>query len=97
MLIFFGVIRNSGREKCSLCLGHLVQQVLSYRLLLHLHRDAVGGIVALHVDELSLIGGHAHHPLLPVQGKADGGRMFGKVNIETRDLNRMWMKVFPIL
>lgn len=78
LFFFFAVIRNSGKEKCSLCLGHLVQQVLSYRLLLHLHRDAVGGIVALHVDELSLVGGHAHHPLLPVQTEADGGRSLAR-------------------
>lgn len=82
----FGVIRSSGnREKRSLCFRHLVQQVLSYRLLLHLHRDAVGGIVALHIDELSLIGGHAHHPLLPVQDKAEGGRSLVRLILKTKD------------
>lgn len=33
-----------------LCLGHLVQQVLSHRLLLHFHWYAVSVIVALHVN-----------------------------------------------
>lgn len=69
--MLFCVTRNSEREKHLLCLRHLVQQVFSYRLLLHLHRDAVGGIVALHVHEFSLIWSHTHHPLLPVQDKED--------------------------
>lgn len=67
---YFLVTGNSGIHKHWLCLRHLVQQILSHRLLLHFQRYAVSGIVALHVIELSLVGGHTHHPLLPVQDKA---------------------------
>lgn len=49
----------------SLRLGHLVQQVLGDRLLLHLQGDAVGGVVVLHVDQLRLIGRHPHLALFP--------------------------------
>lgn len=52
--------------KSLLCLGHLVQQVLSDGLLLHFHGNAIGGVVTLHVNELCLIGCHTHHPFLSV-------------------------------
>lgn len=76
LMVTISVVRSSGRKRelHSLCLRHLVQQGLSYRLLLHLHRDAISGIVAFHIVELSLIGGHAHHSFLPIQDRARGGR-----------------------
>ena len=66
--------RRIGKNKHSLGLGHLVQQVLGHRPLLHLSGDAVGGVVALHVAEISLAGRHTHHPLLPVHDTANRGK-----------------------
>ncbi len=107
-MLILGVVRSIRRKKNWLCLRHLVQQVLSYRLLLHLPWDAVGGIVVLHIKELSLIGGHAHHPLLPVQ-KSKQRPVFGKIHNENKGSYRMlflilwadtlwrWKRLFSIL
>lgn len=51
--------------KLLLGLNHLFQQGFSDGLLLHVHRDAVGGPMGFHIIQFPLIGSHSHHPLLP--------------------------------
>ena len=78
-LVLEVTLRWGGRETGAnlLVLCHLVQHDLGHGLLLHLHGDAVGGIVVLHIHQLSLVGRHSHHPLAPADsggGIGGGGR-----------------------